>query len=147
LIRPYGYYQSAWERSMADGLGHLLLAEADGELLAGIFLFTLGRRAWYMYGASSDQRREWMPNYLLQWEAMRWARQRECIAYDLWGAPNELREEDPMWGVYRFKAGFGGHFVRHIGAFDYAPLRPLYALYTWLIRKYLGLLRRRHQIE
>ena len=123
-------------------MGHLLLAEAEGRVLAGLFLVVFGRRAWYIYGASSGEGRELMPNYLLQWEAMRLARGRGCDFYDMWGAPDELDESDPMWGVYRFKAGSGGEFVRHIGAYDYPASRPLYWLYRGAIPWYLNLLRR-----
>jgi lipid II:glycine glycyltransferase (peptidoglycan interpeptide bridge formation enzyme) len=143
LIREYPYYQSAWQRFMDAGLGCLLLAEAEGEAIAGVLLFRFGRRAWYMYGASADGGRERMPNHLLQWEAMRWARAAGCTAYDWWGAPDELQEGDPMWGVYRFKAGFGGAFARHIGAWDYAPSRLLYDLYAVAIPRYLAWLRGR----
>ena len=144
LIRGSDYYLSAWESFLEADMGQLLLAEADGQVLAGVFLFRFGRRAWYIYGASSNERRELMPNYLLQWEAMRWAKAQGCTAYDLWGAPDELIETDPLWGVYRFKAGLGADFVRHIGAYDYPAWRPLYWLYTVAIPKYLNLLRRRH---
>ncbi len=144
LIRDFAYYRSVWERFLEAERGLLLLAHAEGQLLAGLFLFIFGQRAWYIYGASSSNMRHLMPNYLLQWEAMREARRRGCTAYDLWGAPDELDESDPMWGVYRFKAGFGGVLVRHIGAYDFPVSRALYTLYTVLIPRYLALLRRRH---
>jgi len=143
LIREYAYYASVWLRFLAAGAGHLLIAEAAGKTIAGVFLFRFGRRAWYVYGASSNADRERMPNHLLQWEALRWARAQGCLAYDWWGAPNELSESDPLWGVYRFKAGFGGTFVRHIGAWDYAPSPLAYRVYSEIIPRYLALLRRK----
>jgi lipid II:glycine glycyltransferase (peptidoglycan interpeptide bridge formation enzyme) len=85
-----------------------------------------------------------MPTYLLQWEAMRWAIAQGCTTYDWWGAPDELDESDPMWGVYRFKEGFGGRFTRWIGAWDYAPNQTLYRAYTQAMPKVLDLMRRRH---
>lgn len=84
-----------------------------------------------------------MPNYLLQWEAIRWAKAQGCTVYDFWGAPDEFVESDQLWGVWRFKAGFNGQVVRHIGAWDY-PVRPLlYQLYTVVLPKYLNYLRSR----
>ena len=68
----------------------LFLAEFEGEAIAGLILFVFGSTAWYMYGASSNRERRRMPNYLLQWEAIRWARKRGCTLYDLWGAPDDL---------------------------------------------------------
>jgi Uncharacterized protein involved in methicillin resistance len=84
-------------------------------------VFARGRRAWYVYGASNDQERNRMPTYLLQWEAMRWARARGAEEYDLWGVPDADEEtleahfterSDGLWGVYRFKRGFGGQVKR-----------------------------------
>jgi lipid II:glycine glycyltransferase (peptidoglycan interpeptide bridge formation enzyme) len=85
-----------------------------------------------------------MPSNLLQWEAMRWAKSEDCRVYDLWGAPDEPDESDPMWGVYRFKQGFGAQLVRHIGAYDYASSALLYWMYSVAMPRVLGLMRRRY---
>jgi peptidoglycan pentaglycine glycine transferase (the first glycine) len=141
LIRPFDYYRAAWERFMADGLAHALIAEVEGEPVAHVILYHFGDTCWYFYGASGDAHRDRMPNYLLQWEAMRWARQMGHTTYDLWGAPDVLQESDPLWGVYQFKRGFRGQLVRHIGAWDYAPNALLYRAYAELwpkLRRTLG---------
>jgi peptidoglycan pentaglycine glycine transferase (the first glycine) len=145
IIRPFDYYRDAWGDFVAAGLAQSFIAEFEGEPLAALLLFRFGRTAWYMYGASSNQHRNRMPNHLLQWEAIRWAKAAGCTLYDFWGAPDELTESDPMWGVYRFKAGFGGRFVRHIGAYDYPVSRPFYWFYTVVMPRYLDLLRARHR--
>jgi len=107
----------------------LLLARLDGELLAGIIVALHGRRATYLYGASSNQHRNLMATYLLQWEAMRLAKHEGCESYDLFGIPFHDDPSDPMYGLYRFKTGFGGTIVNRPGSWDY-PLRPIgYALY------------------
>jgi peptidoglycan pentaglycine glycine transferase (the first glycine) len=108
-------------------------------------IFARGKRAWYFYGASSKEHREWMPTYLLQWEAMRWARTRGCIEYDLCGVPDfdeEILEgeftkrSDGLWGVYRFKRGFGGKLRRAMGAWD-RPYKPIfYYFYRWWVGRY-----------
>jgi lipid II:glycine glycyltransferase (peptidoglycan interpeptide bridge formation enzyme) len=145
LVRPYAYYRAIWERFLADDLGHLLLAEVAGQPVAGIFLFRFGPTAWYFYGASTDQSRELMPNHALQWAAMRWAKSAGCTRYDWWGAPDVLAESDPMWGVYRFKQGFGGEFTPGIGAWDYPTNRAAYWAYTVAMPKVLDLMRGRHR--
>jgi lipid II:glycine glycyltransferase (peptidoglycan interpeptide bridge formation enzyme) len=152
-IHSEPYYRAAHHLFVPSGQGRLLLAEYDGQLLAGLVVLGLGGVercgiACYMYGASSDEHRNLMPTYLLQWEAMLWAREQGCQDYDLWGVPDEneatLEDEftqrsDGLWGVYRFKRGFGGRLVRTVGAWDlvYAPLR--YRLYSaavaWLDRR------------
>ncbi len=145
LIRPSAYYLDVWAEFLHTGRAHLLLAEVEGELIAGLILFHFGQTAWYMYGASSNQYRNLMPNYLLQWEAIRLAKKLGCAQYDMWGAPDRFDKNDPMWGVYRFKIGFGGETVQGIGAFDFSRSPQLYRVYTAAMPRVLGLTRRRHR--
>jgi peptidoglycan pentaglycine glycine transferase (the first glycine) len=147
-IRPLDYYRDAWGsflQGAASAAAHLLLAEFQGQAVAGLVLFTFGPVAWYLYGASSNRHRKHMPNQLLQWEAIRCARAAGCTLYDLWGAPDQLDESDPMWGVYRFKLGLGGELARGLGAWDFPASRPGYRLYMEIIPRYLAWLRGRHQ--
>jgi lipid II:glycine glycyltransferase (peptidoglycan interpeptide bridge formation enzyme) len=141
IIRPLAYYHDAWGAFMESGLACPLIAEYEGEAIAAVILFCFGERVWYMYGASRDVHREKMPNHRLQWEAIRWARTKGYRVYDLWGAPDKFVESDPLWGVWRFKAGLGGQVVRHIGAWDMAISRPWYWLYTFAVPRYLALWR------
>lgn len=141
LIRPRAYYLAVMQRMQAHDLGQLFLAGVEGEIVAGLFLLRFGPTAWYFYGASSERQRQHMPAYLLQWEALRWARAQGCTRYDWWGAPDQLHESDPMWGVYRFKEGFGGRFTRWIGAWDYAPRPLLTRFYTHILPRLLGVMR------
>lgn len=147
LIRPFEYYQNAWGLFTAAGLAQLFIAWYQGEPLAGVLPFRFGDTAWYMYGASRTTHRNLMPTYLLQWEAMLWAKAQGCVTYDWWGAPDKLDETDPMWGVYRFKAGFAARFVEQIGAWDFPTSRPLYRLYTTLTPRYLALRRHIHRTK
>jgi peptidoglycan pentaglycine glycine transferase (the first glycine) len=143
LTRPPSYYERAWRSFMEAGLAHALIAEFEGQPIAHVILFHFGRKCWYFYGASGNAERERMPNYLLQWEAMRWAKNQGYTTYDMWGAPDYFNESDSMWGVYEFKRGFRGTVTRFIGAWDYAPYPLLYAAYTQLWPRVLGWLRRR----
>ncbi len=145
LTRPYAYYIDEWGAMLRAGLGHALIAEVEGKPVAHVILFHFGRKCLYFTGASvsDNEVRKLMPADLLQWEAMRWARAQGYALYDMWGAPNAFVESDPMWGVYQFKRDFGGQVVRHIGAWDYAPFPPLYALYTRAMPRLLDLMRRR----
>ncbi len=145
LVRPYAYYRAIWERFLADDLGHLLLAEVADRPIAGVFLFRFGPTAWYFYGASTDRNRELMPNYALQWAALCWAKAAGCSRYDWWGAPDALVESDPMWGVYRFKQGFGGTFTPWIGAWDFPARRAAYWAYSVAMPRVLAAMRRKQQ--
>lgn len=144
LIRPYDYYQDEWGVLMHDGLAHALIAEVEGQAVAHVILFHFGRKCWYFYGASvSDpEMRRRMPTDMLQWEAMRWAKSQGYAEYDMWGAPDDFREDDPLWGVFQFKRDFGGTVVRHIGAWDYTPSPLLYRLYTQVMPQILAFMKR-----
>jgi len=143
LIRPPAYYELAWRSFMEAGLAHALIAEFEGKPIAHVILFHFGRKCWYFYSASSNEERERMPNYLLQWEAMRWAKSQGYAVYDMWGAPDLFDESDSMWGVYEFKRGFRGTVTRHVGAWDYVPYPPLYWAYTQAWPRVVGWMRNR----
>jgi len=143
ITRPLDYYRQAWSTFIEAGLAHPLIAEFEGKPIAHVILFHFGQKCWYFYGASSNEERNRMPNYLLQWEAMKWAKAQGYTVYDMWGAPNEFNETDSMWGVYEFKRGFRGTVTRHIGAWDYAPYPPLYWGYTQIMPRVINFMRSR----
>jgi len=142
-VHSLEYNKRAYELLQPKGLGEILLAEYEGKPLAALFVARNGNRAYYLYGASTDEERNRMPTYLLQWEAMKWAKARGCDEYDLWGVPDEDEatleanfesRHDGLWGVYRFKRGFGGELKRAAQALDrvYNPI-----LY-WAYLKFIG---------
>lgn len=141
VIRSRQYYQEAWGRFIQLGAAQPLIAEVDGEPVAAVIPYRFGSRAWYLYGMSRELHRDKMPNYLLQWEAMRWAKEIGCTSYDLWGAPATFDSSDPLYGVYRFKRGFPTTVVRTIGAWDYPAGGWRYAAYHFLLPKVLIVLR------
>ena len=139
-VHSLEYYRRAYDLFHEAGMCEMLVAEYEGRPLAALMVFARGKRAWYFYGASTDESRNLMPTYLLQWEAMRWAKARGCEEYDLWGVPDEDEatleanfetRRDGLWGVYRFKRGFGGELQRAAGALDRVYNLPLYRLYLW----------------
>lgn len=142
------YYQKAYDLFAAQGACQLFQADYQGEPLAALMVFLSGSRAWYLYGASSDAHREKMPTYLLQWEAMRWARAQGAKQYDLYGVPDVspaeledqfLKRSDGLWGVYRFKRGFGGVVQRTVGPWDriYHPI--IYRAYQFWMNRSRGI--------
>lgn len=145
VIRNEEYYQMVWESFMQSSEPHAepLIAEVNGEVVAAIFVFYFAGRAYYVYGMSRNLHRENMPTYLLQWEAMKRAKSRGCLVYDLWGAPDEFNESDSMWGVFRFKEGLGGQVVRTLGAWDFAPNPFWYKMYSEIIPRVLDAMRSR----
>ncbi|MCP4363126.1 MAG: peptidoglycan bridge formation glycyltransferase FemA/FemB family protein [Chloroflexi bacterium] len=144
-IRPSVYYLDIWNTFHQVGMGHVLIAEYKREPLAAVYLVKFGQKVIYMYGASTHKERNRMPNYLLQWEAVRWAKAEGCTVYDFWGAPDEFVEADRLWGVWRFKSGFNARVVRHIGAWDYVSRPFYYWVYTAVLPKYLSYLRSRRR--
>jgi lipid II:glycine glycyltransferase (peptidoglycan interpeptide bridge formation enzyme) len=145
VIRDEGYYQTVWQTFMQSDTPTCepLIAEVEGKAVAAIFVFYFAGSAYYLYGMSREVHREKMPNYLLQWEAIRRAKAAGCKTYDLWGAPDEFDESDSMWGVFRFKQGLGGEVLRTLGAWDYSPGPFWYKLYSEILPRILDLMRSR----
>ncbi|HEX2911982.1 MAG TPA: peptidoglycan bridge formation glycyltransferase FemA/FemB family protein [Chloroflexia bacterium] len=152
-IHSAAYYKDAWltfyNSPAGSGSGALWLAEYNGKVIAGVMVFAFGQESAYLYGASSDENRREMPTYLLQWKAMLWAKEQGAAWYDFWGIPEEIGnlEEEPenekleqknvrdgLWGVYRFKQGFGGEVVRYAGAYDLVYNRAMYLLWQRMQR-------------
>ena len=143
VIRHENYYLNTWRNFIEAGMAKTLVAEVGNQPIAALILFHFNGTARYMFGMSTETSRDLMPNYLLQWEAIRLAKQLGCRTYDMWGAPEVFDESDSMWGVFRFKEGFNGTTVRTLGAWDYTPRPWLYRRYTETLPKVLNLLRRR----
>jgi peptidoglycan pentaglycine glycine transferase (the first glycine) len=118
-IHTREYYLRAWQLFAPRKQARLLLAHYNGQFLAGIFVGLMAKQAVYLYGASSNELRQLMPNYLLQWEAIRWAKQAGASTYDFWGIPETDEQSEAMAGVYRFKSGWGGNIVRFPGNYEY----------------------------
>ena len=141
-VHSLAYYRRVYELFHPLGMCELFIASYQGQPLAGIMVFARGERAWYLYGASNNLERNRMPAYLVQWEAIRWAREKGCTSYDLWGVPDADpdtleaefdQRDDSLWGVYRFKRGFGGQIRRAAGAWDKVYNRVAYLAYQLLI--------------
>lgn len=106
---------------MLDALGdhcRLYLCDYEGQALSGAVCVQYGGRTCYVYGASTSTHRELMPNYLMQWEMIRWAVQSGCEVYDFQGVPYWYDPEHPNYGVYRFKTGFNGRLAIYAGEFN-----------------------------
>jgi len=142
-VHEPAYYQRAYDLFVPQGDAALILAEHESDPLAGIMVFAKGSTAWYLYGASSNTKRNLMGAYGVQWAAIQWAKQRGCATYDMWGIPDEApatleaqfeSRSDGLWGVYGFKRGWGGQVIRSLGAFDHVYNPLIYAAYQAALR-------------
>lgn len=113
----------------ADTLVRLYMAKHEGDVLAGIIVLFYKKEAVYLYGASGNTKRNLMPAYLLQWNAICDAKDFGCAVYDLYGCPPNDNEKHPMHGLFLFKTGFGGRLVHRAGSFDFILKKADYMLY------------------
>lgn len=137
VVRQMQYYEN-----LLDQMGEyaqLFLAEYEGEPIAGAIAIWFGKHAWYLYGASSNAHRGAMPNYLMQYQMMLWAREKGCDIYDMRGISGNLSEDNPLYGLYRFKKGFGhrggvGYIQELLGEYERPINRPAWACYRAALR-------------
>ena len=108
--------------AMLDNLGEharLYMAfDPNDTPIAGTLAIHYGDKVWYLYGASSNEHRNLMPNYLLQWRMIQWAVETNCRIYDFRGVSGDVSEDNPLYGLFRFKQGFGGDFTEFVGEMD-----------------------------
>jgi len=109
----------------------LYTASHEGDNLAAVVVLFRKNTATYLYGASSNIKRNLMATYALQWKAMRDAKSAGCIYYDLFGIPPDDNPNHPMFGLYQFKTGFGGRIIHRPGSWDF-PYKPfVYNLFNF----------------
>jgi len=119
FVEPLGFFLNLFSTAFDRNAAELFLACHEGKLLAAIFVLYFGRRATYLYGASSSSGRNHMPAYPLHRAAMAQARVRGCIEYDMYGIDAFERRDHLYAGITRFKKQWGGSVHRRIGARDY----------------------------
>ncbi len=98
--RPYEYFERVLNAYGENA--KVFIATFEGEVLAGALCLSYGNVTWYMYGGSNNLHRNKMPNYLMQWEMIKWGLERKTKYYDF-GGIFDMNEDD---GLYRFKRGF-----------------------------------------
>ena len=86
--------------------------------MSGIITTYFGNKSWYLYGASDNMYREFMPNYYIQWQSFTQAKQAGYELYDFFGISGKTDESDPLYGLYRFKKGFGGRKNNEFDVFE-----------------------------
>ncbi len=113
FIRPLSYFEHLYD-CMSPNHVKLIIAEHEGNPIAAVMPIMYGNKVWYLYGGSSNKYRNLMPNYLLQFEMMKWGLENNCDIYDFRGVSGFKNENDPQYGVYRFKKGFNGDFIEFV---------------------------------
>lgn len=113
-IRPLQYYT----RIMQLFSCRCTLAEHATDILAGILVLHWGKTATYLFGGSSDYKQNFMAGYYLHWEALQYARMQGMYSYDFFGISRDADPSDPLYGLYKFKTGFGGKIFYRPGAWD-----------------------------
>ncbi len=129
IIRPLSYFEKMYDNLVPGGHMKLLMAYYEDKPISGVIPIMYGNKTWYLYGASSNQHRNLMPNYLLQWEMIKMSIAKHDAIYDFRGVSGVVDENHPQYGLYRFKKGFGAKFTEFIGEI-YIPFKPIkYQLY------------------
>jgi len=110
----------------------MLMADYQGEFLASMFLVLNGKRATYLYGASSTTHKNLLAPYALQWESIKLARSLGYEEYDMFGSAPNLDPQHPLHGVHVYKKGFGGNLYHRMGCWDYVLDDSIYSIYSVL---------------
>ena len=156
-VHNFNYYKTLFElcvskepyvsKEPGENLSiRLYTASHEGDALAAIVVLFYGKEATYLYGASSNNKRNLMAPYALQWRAMQDAKEAGCLSYDLFGIPPFEDPNHPMAGLYRFKIGFGGQIIHRHGSWDFTYKSFFYALFNIaeaLRKKLMNLKKRR----
>ena len=155
--KDFGFHSAGYWRALMSAFGEaarIFVAELDGQPIGASLVIAWGSYGIYLAAGSNAAGLEHRAAHLLQWHAIRWAKERGAATWDLWGiadargqheiattsgkaAPAELAaleasaRKDPLDGVYRFKKGWGGDVTRCLPAYDRVFIPPAYWLWQW----------------
>ena len=125
------YHQKMFTEMTKSGMGHLLKAVYNNEVITTWMIFILNNKIYYPYGASSSKYREVMANNLMMWEVIKLGKKNKCVSLDMWGSMGPNPDiKDPWYGFHKFKQGYGGKLVEFLGTYDLIVNR-------WWYEKYL----------
>jgi len=143
--RPLAYFERLWDTLGAKDLAKFFITELEGQPLAAAICFVLPPQCWYVYGASSNEHRNVMPNHAMQWAMMEWAKNRGCTVYDFRGVADEtqVQTDDHLAGLNRFKAGFAAEVVSYVGEYDLVLSPAWYWLWTTARPKILARMKKK----
>ncbi|WP_336828934.1 lipid II:glycine glycyltransferase FemX [Sphingobacterium multivorum] len=134
FLHDINYFKIVLSARASDTLSpadvYLLVAEVDNQPLAAMFLVIAANRGTYLYGASASENRNYMATYALQWRAMQLAKEKGCTEYDFFGVSPQADPSHPLYGLYRFKTGFGGEIYHRMGCWDYPLDNRKYQYYA-----------------
>lgn len=141
MIRPLSYFEKMYDE-LAPNHFKLMMAYYENKPISGIIDIIYGNKIWYLYGASSNEHRNLMPNYLLQWEMIKYSIEHKKDMYDFRGVVGIVDENHPQYGLYRFKKGFNAEFTEFIGELyiNYKPIvYKMYKISEKLYKKIAGI--------
>lgn len=150
LVRSMKYFEDMWDILVPAGYMRLAMTYYENRPIAGALVYKFGDKAWYTYGASSNEHRNVMPNHLMQWRLIQWANECGCKWYDFRGvSPNrDANVEDHLQGLNRFKEGFSPRFVEYLGEYDMVLSKGYYWMWTVgfpMVRKMIKMRSRSHR--
>ncbi|MCX6718384.1 MAG: peptidoglycan bridge formation glycyltransferase FemA/FemB family protein [Candidatus Staskawiczbacteria bacterium] len=97
-----------------------LFGKYKGEIIAGAMIIFWSGIAFYHQAASLSKYTKLSIPYLLQWEAIKEAKEKGCSVYDFWGFTDpKLFPSHPWAGPTLFKMGFSGYSENYIKTQDF----------------------------
>ena len=127
-IRSKEYFKNLLTQLEEDA--DLYIAKYNNKIIAGAIIIKHGKTFEYLYGASSNQDRNVMPNYLLQWKMIQDAFYQNFEKYSFGGISGNITEKDnPLYGLYKFKRGFNTKTIEYLGEIEIIFNKFIYFLY------------------
>ena len=133
FLRSKEYFGNYWKQLYKDGMAQFLVATHEGDTIGAVYATIFGTKAYYKDGGSFEIKRNLMAPYLLQWETIKWAKNKGATSYDLVAVPpkSELEnEKHSQYGLYLFKRGFNEEVMEFKGCWDLPINEQKYRLWA-----------------
>ncbi len=143
-VRSFSHLKKIWEHLYKDNMTHLFFTKKDDFIYSGAIIINFGKRCWFLYGASVQETpKNLFPSHYLQWQIIKWAKEREFELYDLRGAMGYNHPpSSPAYGVYHFKKGFGAKLVNLSENLGIVFKPKIYNLFFNISSKFLPFIKR-----
>ncbi len=131
------YYEKLLDNKAGEA--SLWFAKYKKDVICANIVMSHGDTVTYTHGASSDEHKNIMAPYLLQFEQIKWAKSGGYRFYDFWGVSKTDDKNDPWFGFSRFKKGFGGSIKTYPGTYEVVFNKKFYSFYSMYkkIRKFI----------
>ena len=101
-----------------DKAKDILKEDGKNIILSGAMFITYGDEIVYLFCGNYKKYMDFGAQYFIQWQMIKYGLENNYKVYNFYGISGIFDKNDPSYGIYEFKKGFGGRVVELIGDYE-----------------------------